>query len=41
VCDRERVDPHIVPPRRLVAFVVELAVVLTAERNGELVADLT
>jgi hypothetical protein len=38
--DREWVDPSRLPPQRLVAGAVELAVVQAAERNGELVADL-
>ena len=37
--DREGVDPHVVPPGDLVAAVVELTVVIAAERHGELIAD--
>ena len=37
----DRVDPHIVPPRRFVAAVVDLTVMFAAERNRKFVADLS
>ena len=38
--NRDRVDPHIVPPRRLIAAVVDLTVMFAAERNRKFVTDL-
>ena len=35
-----RVDSSLVPPRRFIAMTMQLAVMATAERHGELVADL-
>lgn len=37
--DGQGIDTHLVPPRPLVAVVVEFAMMITAERYGELVAD--
>jgi hypothetical protein len=39
--DIDRVNAHVVPPSRLVAAVVHIAMVLSAQWHGELVADLT
>jgi hypothetical protein len=38
--DLDRVDPDVMPPSRLVAAVMYIAVMLLAERDGEFVADL-
>src|SRR5664280_1349095 len=38
--DRQRIDLYPLPPCRLVAMPVQLAVMDTAYRDGELVADL-
>lgn len=38
--DWKWVDPHVVPPGGLVPGMVELAMMLTAKRDRELVADL-
>src|SRR4051794_29087052 len=37
--DRHRIDTDGLPPRCFIAIAVQLAVMHTAERNGELVAD--
>ena len=38
--DWQRLDLEVVPPGYLVAGLMQLPVMTTAERNGELVADL-
>jgi hypothetical protein len=39
-CDPEWIDPDVVPPRRFIAAVVDLTMMLPAKRNRELVTDL-
>ena len=38
--DGEGDDPHVVPPGAFIAVAVQLAVMISAERHGELIADL-
>ena len=36
----ESIDPHALPPRLLVASLMQLSMVSTAERHGEFITDL-